>query len=702
MDSSVPQTERLNIEHLRAENALLRSQLAARPTTSGTNSQLNRMRAVFESTHSFAIVVTDITGIVTDWNHGAEKILGWTAEEMRGNPVERFFTQEDRLAERPATEMKLSLENGRATDERWHLRADGSKFWASGEMSPLLDEGKQCIGFLKILRDRTAEHDAGVALRKAAAQYRTLFDAIDAGFCVVEMEVDTQGQATDYKIIEANPAFERSMGLNDAVGKRMRDLVPEHEKHWFDTYGEVYKTGNPVRFESVASDLGRSYDVHAMRVGEPDAYRVAILFNDISSRVKAEQALQALNASLEDQVQQRTEELMAASEQLRQSQKMEAVGQLTSGIAHDFNNLLSGIIGSLDLLDLRISQGRLHDLSKYTSAAQSSAKRAAALTHRLLAFSRRQSLDATPVEVNSLIADMTDLLQRTLGPAIELKVSNDPQLQRVSVDANQLENSLLNLCINARDAMPDGGIVTVRTVNRSIDLRTGKAYNLPAGEYVAVCVTDNGMGMSDDVIAKAFEPFFTTKPMGKGTGLGLSMIYGFMQQSNGHVRIHSKEGEGTSVCMYLPQHDSKLVEENAADDAMRDVHAKAGETILVVDDEPTIRMLLIDVLTDLGYETLEAADASSGLKILGSDTRIDLLVTDIGLSSRLNGQQMAEAGRIGRPGLKVLFITGFAEIPETSDSDLPPGMHLLTKPFSMGTMKRKLRDLMGDPRQALD
>jgi PAS domain S-box-containing protein len=696
MDSSVPQTERLSVEiaRLRAENALLRGQRAARQPATGGRSQLNRMHAVFESAHSFAIVVTDIAGIVTDWNQGAEKILGWTADEMRGSLVDRFFTEEDRLAKRPAVEMRLSLENGRASDERWHLRADGSKFWASGEMTPLLDDGMQCIGFMKILRDRTAEHDAGVALEKAAAQYRTLFDAVDVGFCVVEMEFDVHGQAIDYKFVEANPAFERTTGLKDAVGQWMRTLAPEHEQHWFNIYGEVYKTGNSVRFENVAKELDRWYDVHAMRVGEPGTYRVAILFNDISSRVKAEQALQALNASLEDQVQLRSEELMAASEQLRQSQKMEAVGQLTSGIAHDFNNLLSGIIGSLNLLDLRISQGRLHDLSKYTNAAQSSAKRAAALTHRLLAFSRRQSLDAKPVEVNSLTADMTDLLDRTLGPTIGLTVNSDPQLWRVYVDANQLENSLLNLCINARDAMPDGGVVTIRTTNRSIDLSTSRAYNLPAGEYVAVCVTDNGVGMSDDVIAKAFEPFYTTKPTGKGTGLGLSMVYGFMQQIKGQVRIYSQEGQGTTVCMYLPRYDNDLVQENRADDAVKDVHAKAGETILVVDDEPTIRMLLVDVLTELGYETLEAADASSGLKILNSDTRIDLLVTDVGLAGGVSGWQMAKAGRNGRPGLKVLFITGFAENTGMNEGDPPIGMHLLTKPFSMDAMISKLHDLM--------
>lgn len=278
-------------------------------------------------------------------------------------------------------------------------------------------------------------------------------------------------------------------------------------------------------------------------------------------------------------------------------------------------------------------------------------------------------------------------------------MSNDPQLWRAYLDANQLENSILNLCINARDAMPDGGIVTVRTTNRSIDLRTGRAYNLQAGEYVAVCVTDEGVGMSDDVIAKAFEPFFTTKPMGKGTGLGLSMVYGFMQQIKGQVRIHSQEGQGTSVCMYLPRYDSDLVEQDETEDTEKDVRAKAGETILVVDDEPTIRMLLVDVLTELGYETLEAADASSGLRILDSDTRIDLLVTDLGLSSGGSGRQMAEAGRIGRPGLKVLFITGFEDSTVINGGDLSAEMHLLTKPFSMEAMIRKLQDLLGDRRQ---
>jgi PAS domain S-box-containing protein len=386
--------------------------------------------------------------------------------------------------------------------------------------------------------------------------------------------------------------------------------------------------------------------------------------------------------------------LLKAEEDLRQSQKMEAVGQLTGGLAHDFNNLLAGITGSLELMQNRMGQGRFGDLDRYMTVAQGAAKRAAALTHRLLAFSRRQTLDPKPTSVNRLIADIEELIRRSIGPHIALEVVGTAGAWPALIDPGQLENALLNLCINARDAMPEGGRMTIETANKWLDATGARRHDMPPGQYLSVCVTDTGTGMSPEIIAKVFEPFFTTKPIGEGTGLGLSMVYGFARQSGGQVRIYSELGEGTTVCLYLPRHYGEADEEDVSlqfAEATRVVH---GETVLVVDDEPSVRMLVTEVLEDLGYTAIEAADSVAGLKVLQSDVRIDLLITDVGLPGGMNGRQMADAGRERRPGLKVLFITGYAENSTIGNGHLKPGMQVLTKPFALDALAIRIKELI--------
>ena len=380
-------------------------------------------------------------------------------------------------------------------------------------------------------------------------------------------------------------------------------------------------------------------------------------------------------------------------EQLRQSQKMEAVGQLTGGLAHDFNNLLTGISGSLELLGVRMAQGRLGDVDRYVAAAQGASKRAAALTHRLLAFSRRQTLEPKATDVNRLVVGMEELIRRTIGPAVTLEVIAAGGLWNTLVDPNQLENALLNLAINARDAMPDGGRLTIETCNRWLDERNAQQRDLSPGQYVTLCVSDTGTGMTPEVIERAFDPFFTTKPLGMGTGLGLSMIYGFARQSGGQVRIYSELGHGSMICLYLPRRQGQ--EDVGSDVPAESVpHAEQGETVLVVDDEPTVRMLVTEILEDFGYTAIEAADGAGGLKVLQSDARIDLLITDVGLPGGMNGRQVAEAARALRPGLRILFITGYAENAVLNHGHLDPGMHVLTKPFSMDALARRIKDLV--------
>jgi PAS domain S-box-containing protein len=387
-------------------------------------------------------------------------------------------------------------------------------------------------------------------------------------------------------------------------------------------------------------------------------------------------------------------ELAAALDALRQSQKMEAVGQLTGGIAHDFNNLLMAIAGSLELLSNRLMQGRLKEAERYIVTAQSATKRAAALTHRLLAFARRQALDPRPTNINRLVADMEEMIQRTVGPSVRVEVVGAPDLWITQVDPNQLENALLNLCINARDAMPEGGSLMVETNNRWLDERGARNREVPPGQYVTLSVTDTGTGMTPAVIARAFEPFFTTKPLGAGTGLGLSMTYGFARQSGGQVRIYSEVGRGATVCLYLPRHVGEAESIETQPDLSDMAHAEQGETILVIDDEPLVRILVVDVLSELGYRAIEAADAESGLKVLRSAARIDLLITDIGLPGEMDGGQVAEAARRLRPELKVLFITGFAENAALSHGRINVGMSVLTKPFAMEALASRVKALL--------
>ena len=787
-----------------------------------------RAAAILQSAIDLAVVATDLDGRVTDWNAGAEMLLGWTAGEMVGREIGTFFIPEDRDAGVPEREMRLAREEGRAEDERWHLKKDGSRFWASGVVTPLRVDGVHA-GYVKVLGDLTDRIRQGADLLNAQARmassedrYRSLVEAIEDGFCVFEMKFDDfTGTAVDYRFVEVNAAFEAHTGLVDAVGKWMRTLAPAHEQSWFDRYGEVARTGRPMRFEDEAAALGRHYDIHAFRLGTAQKPLVGALFRDISARRMADLALRKseelgrrqaaelarLNDDLERQVAERTADrnalwqlsadimlrcrfdgvmvatnpawlevlgweekellgtnlfdllhpedlehtrqgaaassegarlnrfenryrhrdgtyrwiswstrpaeglinavgrdvtfekeqaatLARTEEALRQSQKMEAVGQLTGGLAHEFNNLLAGISGSLELMATRMAQGRLTELDRYMGAAQGASKRAAALTHRLLAFSRRQTLDPRPTDVNRLVSGMEDLVRRTVGPGIGVEAVAASGLWPTLVDPPQLENALLNLCINARDAMPDGGRLTIETGNRQMDRRAAAEHDIAPGQYISLCVSDTGSGMTPDVVAKAFDPFFTTKPIGQGTGLGLSMIYGFARQSGGHVRIYSEPGQGSTICIYLPRLAGQADMQEPLPELADAPRAVDGETVLIVDDEPTVRMLVTEVLGELGYSAAEAADGPSGLRVLRSDVRIDLLVTDVGLPGGMNGRQMADAARETRPGLKVLFITGYAENAAVGNGNLAPGMEVLTKPFAMEALATRIKEMI--------
>ena len=532
--------------------------------------------------------------------------------------------------------------------------------------------------------------------RESEELYRGLFDAIDEGFCIIEFFDGPHGPDSDYIHVEANAAYARHAGIPDVVGQKLREMVGDEADSWVERYGAVLRTGEPIRFQQELVATGRFLELAAVRIEPPSKRQVAVLFQDITARRRAEIALAELNATLERQVEERTNELMAVEEVLRQSQKMEAVGQLTGGIAHDFNNILAGIGGSLEVMTARLAQGRVGELDRYITAATSATRRAANLTQRLLAFSRRQTLDPKPTAINRLVDDMLELIGRSVGPSIEVETVGGTGLWTINVDAGQLENALLNLCINARDAMPDGGKLTIETSNRWMDESAAIMRGIEPGQYVSLCVSDTGSGMDDETAARAFDPFFTTKPTGEGTGLGLSMVYGFAGQSGGAARIYSEAGKGTMVCIYFPRHrDAAAVADETPAAASEPVPLSSrGETILLVDDEPLVRMLAAEQLEDLGYHVIEAEDGRSALRQLAGGEAISLLITDVGLPGGMNGRQLAETVRETLPNLEILFITGYAENAVLNHGHLAPGMHVMTKPFQMDSFARRVKALI--------
>jgi PAS domain S-box-containing protein len=898
----------------------------------------NRLRRLIDGAAGYGILETDTRGLVTLWSQGAEHLFGWTEHDMLGQAADRIFLPEDRDARTAEADMRQAAEHTHFCAERWHQRRDGSLLWASGDIMPLRGPDGAIDGYIKIIRDHTAQRHAAdqaradtSALREAQSLNTLILNSSQDCIVVLDLEGRTQfvspggiaameiedvrtilglswlrvWQGAEQDAARAAVAAARAGGTG-----RFQGFCPTHRgtPKWWDivvsplpgpdgaperlvsigrditdrVLAERDLRESEIRFRLIANsapvpiwvtrldrkrafvnrayadflnvpfadalefdwrtilhpdDLPRVYAEQAQkeaslkpftlearyrgphgdwrwirsesqpRFGPDGALRGFIgVAHDITAAKQAEADMLALNATLEARVEARTRErdrawkyssdlqvvvaqdgtiqaaneawftllghppdqvvgrnhlefndpdfhapnqatlttalhgdapayeakllhadgsarwiawvaapsdglvyasgrnitaeraaaaaLDAAQEQLRQAQKMEAVGQLTGGLAHDFNNLLTGVCGSLELLQTRVAQGRIGELDRYIKAAQGAATRAAALTHRLLAFSRRQTLDPRPIDVNRLVAGMADLVQRTVGPAIAMEVVGASDAWHVMADPNQLENVLLNLCINARDAMPDGGGLTIQTANAWLDEPDARSRELPPGPYLTLSVSDTGTGMTAETMRRAFDPFFTTKPIGAGTGLGLSMTYGFVRQSGGQVRIYSEPGQGAMVRLYLPRHAGDAAAAEAPPDPAATPRAETGETILIVDDEATIRMLAVEMLQGLGYATIEAPDGAAGLVLLQSGARVDLLVTDVGLPGGMNGRQLADAARVSRPALRVLFITGYAEHAVLSHGHLAPGMHVMTKPFAMEALATRIRALL--------
>uniref|UniRef100_UPI003F7D9C10 PAS domain-containing protein n=1 Tax=Xanthomonas sp. 0924 TaxID=2835534 RepID=UPI003F7D9C10 len=651
-----------------------------------------RNRQILDSVMDYAIIATDLHGLVTSWNEGAQRILGWSEAEMLGQTLERTFTPEDVERRQILIEAAAALESGSGMDERWHVRKSGQRFWANGSLMVLRDETGAAIGFVKVLRDRTAERLASEALRES------------------ERRLDALVRASSQSIFSASADWRELRqlvgegALSDALSASLnwqQEMVhPDDRARLAEAIAHsiVNKTGLDVEYRVLDADQRVGWTLMRAIPLLDEGEQIVEWFGtaaDITDKRLAEQQLRQLTETLEERVRERSAALLLAEEKLRQSQKMEAVGQLTGGLAHDFNNLLTAISVGLELLQTRIEQGKYDRLERYVEMAQSSAARATALTQRLLAFSRRQTLAPTALEVQALVQGMHDIIARTLGPSIALQLRPAADPWKVLVDAPQLENALLNLCINARDAMPDGGELTIAVANRVLDAGAAQQLDLPIGEYVCLSVQDTGTGMSADVMSKVFEPFFTTKPIGQGTGLGLSMIYGFTRQSGGHVRIDSEVGVGTTMALYLPRFDGVLAQDEAVPATEQPLRSTAPScTVLLVEDETAIRVLMSEVLSEAGYRVIETAEGSAAVERLRSQETIDLLVTDVGLTGGLNGRQVADAGRQSRPTLPVLFVTGYAATAAVGAGQLEDGMEVLTKPFLAVDLERRVAQLL--------
>ena len=580
-----------------------------------------------------------------------------------------------------AYDQMLPMERGGRTTET---------FW-NYSITPIVDETGAVAGIFNQGNETTGVIVAARMREEEKERLRDLFAQAPGAIAVL------RGPKHEFYI--ANDAyFELSGRGRDILGREITEALPEVvEQGFVALLDNVYHSGEPFIGNNVSIELVRQgvrqtrivdFIYHPTRDLEGHIDGIFVQATDVTERSRAETALQDLNATLEQRVVAEVSERMRAEEQLRQAHKMDAIGQLTGGIAHDFNNMLAVVIGALNLMQRRLAKGDT-DVTRYIDAATDGANRASQLTQRLLAFSRQQPLNPSSIDANKLVASMTDLLSRTLGEHIQIQTVLGAGLWRTFADQVQLESAIINLAVNARDAMPDGGKLTIETANGSVDAAYGLQHGLAPGQYVMICVTDTGDGMDAQTMALAFDPFFTTKEVGKGTGLGLSQVFGFVRQSGGHVKLYSEVGHGTTVKIYLPRFYG--AEEVAAPEVVNVARdGSLAETILVVEDDPRVRVFSTEALRELGYSVLSAVNGPDALRQIDAGAKIDLLFTDM-VMPEMNGRQLAELALARLPALKVVFTTGYAPNAAVHNGVLEPNMIYLHKPFTLDQLAEKIR-----------
>jgi PAS domain S-box-containing protein len=617
-----------------------------------------RYRLLVEAVTDYAIYLLDPSGIVTSWNAGAQRFKGYTAAEIIGQHFSRFYTEEDRQNGVPQRALETAQWEGRFESQGWRTRKDGTLFWAHVVVDPIWHSG-ELVGYAKITRDLTERKAAEDALRASQEQFKILVQGV-TDYAIYML--DTQGRIATW-----------NFGAQRIKGYLPEEIIGHHFSAFYSE--EDRKNGEPERALEIAAREGR-YEREAWRLRKDGTRFWA---NVVLDAVRNEDGALIGYAKITRDITERRETQMAlekAREALFQSQKMEAVGQLTGGVAHDFNNLLTAILGSLELVRKRVPYDP--KITPLIDNAIQGAQRGTSLTQRMLAFARRQELSFEAVDVQSLVRSMSNLLQTSLGPSVAIEVRFPLVLSRARSDPNQLASALLNLAVNARDAMPNGGLITIGGREESVGI--GHRSGLRPARYVCLSVTDTGEGMDEATLAKAAEPFFTTKGVGKGTGLGLAMVHGLAEQSGGRLTLKSQKGQGTTAEIWLPIERAAAHSERLAEHGLSELVKVKRLTILAVDDDSLVLVNTVALLEDLGHTVFSANSAKDALDIFERES-IDLIITDHAMP-RMTGLQLAQAVQADRPHLPIILASGFAEWPSEIDTLLTK----LAKPFRQSAL----------------
>jgi len=632
----------------------------------------NKYELLVDSVVDYAICLINLDGTIASWNVGSERSAGYSASEVLGQHVRMFYTEDARAAGEPELALVTAFEEGRVETEGWRCRKDGTQYWANMVLDLVKTADGTPIGFASITRDLTERKQAEDRLRHSEEQFRLLLQGV--GDCAIYM-LNQDGFITSW-----NTGAQRIKGYtrDEILGKHLSTFYTLEDRAAGEPQRALGVAASTGRFEAegwrVRKD-GTSFWAHVIidRITDDNGRHVgfAKVTRDITARRDADAAL------------------ADAREALFQSQKLEAIGQLTGGVAHDFNNLLMAVIGSLELMEPRLT----HDAQALNllGNALAGARRGAALTKRMLAFARKQELKPTAIDVRALVQEISSLLQRSAGPTITIDTVFPLTLHHTLVDGNQLELALLNLVMNARDAMPDGGHIIITSRNETIE-QAGHRTALPPGNYVSLSVTDDGHGMDAATLERAAEPFFTTKGIGKGTGLGLSMVHGLAEQSGGRLLLRSQQGRGTTAELWLPIAGTSAAAPARATEPEPEAHASTAQSILVVDDDPLIAMTITAVLNDLGHVTVEAHSAREALEQLSQKNYFDVMITDYAMPV-MNGLQLIEEVQSRWPGLPIILASGYAELPEGSARQVLR----LPKPFGRADLVRVVEAAVARP-----
>lgn len=641
----------------------------ARPTAQDKD----RFQLLVDAVTDYAIFMLDPNGIIASWNSGAQRFKGYLESEILGEHFSRFYTDEDRATGLPQRALETAAREGKFEIEGWRVRKDGTHFWAHVVIDPIRDGHGNLLGYAKITRDLTERRKAEEALRESERRFRLLVQGV-TDYAIYML--DPEGYVSNW-----NPGAQRIKGYDED------EIRGQHFSRFYTD--EDRATNLPRRALEIAKREGK-FEAEGWRVRKDGTrFWASVVIDPIYDDQKKLIGFAKITRDITER-RNAQEALAQAQAALFQSQKMETIGQLTGGIAHDFNNLLTIIVNNLDLLTRHATGARE---TRLIESAQRAAERGAKLTQQLLAFSRRQPLQPALHNPITLIEGFETVLRRACGETVGLTLSLPARISTINVDAAQFEAALLNLVVNARDAMPEGGELTITLGEVAVDEKRAATMNIPAGPYVSLAVRDTGVGMSKEIAMRAFEPFFTTKEVGKGTGLGLSQVYGFITQSGGHIEVSSEPGKGTTIIMLLPAQgdgpDASGEEDSA--DAVRPIRDTAG-TVLIVEDEPAVLEVATEIFDSLGYDVLTACDATEAIAVLEQDAPIHVLFSDVIMPNGMNGVELSRRARQLRPGIKVLLASGYPMSALPSEG-FEEGISFISKPYRWTELADKLRAL---------